>query len=111
MRFIVDAQLPPRLAMWIAERGHEAVHVVELGGLSMSDQWIWDLAQQRQAIVVTKDRDFVEWATARLEPPQIVWIRLGNVATRSLLGRIDAVWDQIVADLRAGVPILEVGHR
>jgi predicted nuclease of predicted toxin-antitoxin system len=31
MRFLIDAQLPPALARWLAERGHEAVHVVTVG--------------------------------------------------------------------------------
>lgn len=31
MRFLVDAQLPPALARWLTERGHDAVHVLDLG--------------------------------------------------------------------------------
>jgi hypothetical protein len=31
MRFIVDAQLPPALARWLAEQGHEAEHVFDFG--------------------------------------------------------------------------------
>lgn len=31
MRFLVDAQLPPALARWIAAQGHEARHVADLG--------------------------------------------------------------------------------
>jgi len=27
MKFIVDAQLPPSLADWLALKGHDAVHV------------------------------------------------------------------------------------
>jgi len=28
MRFLVDAQLPPALARWLAAQGHEAEHAV-----------------------------------------------------------------------------------
>jgi predicted nuclease of predicted toxin-antitoxin system len=31
MRFLVDAQLPPALARWLAAQGHEAAHVGDLG--------------------------------------------------------------------------------
>ena len=31
MRFLVDAQLPPALARMIAEAGHEADHVIDVG--------------------------------------------------------------------------------
>jgi predicted nuclease of predicted toxin-antitoxin system len=38
VKFLVDAQLPPRLTVWLAERGHEAVHVSALpDGLRMPD--------------------------------------------------------------------------
>jgi predicted nuclease of predicted toxin-antitoxin system len=29
MRFLVDAQLPPALARWLAGKGHEAEHVAD----------------------------------------------------------------------------------
>ena len=29
MRFIIDAQLPPALARWLSERGHDAEHVAD----------------------------------------------------------------------------------
>ena len=31
MRFLIDAQLPPALARWITEHGHEAEHVLDCG--------------------------------------------------------------------------------
>jgi predicted nuclease of predicted toxin-antitoxin system len=31
MRFLVDAQLPPALARWLAEKGHDARHVADVG--------------------------------------------------------------------------------
>jgi predicted nuclease of predicted toxin-antitoxin system len=30
VRFLIDAQLPPRLATFLTTRGHEAVHVESL---------------------------------------------------------------------------------
>ncbi|MFZ1575492.1 MAG: DUF5615 family PIN-like protein [Chromatiaceae bacterium] len=41
MRFLVDAQLPPALARWLAQRGHEAEHVLDCGLLDASDRLIW----------------------------------------------------------------------
>jgi len=31
MKFIVDAQLPPALARWLCEQGHQAEHVQDVG--------------------------------------------------------------------------------
>lgn len=44
MRFLVDAQLPPALARWMVEQGHEASHVVDHGLGEASDASIWAAA-------------------------------------------------------------------
>ena len=31
MRFLVDMPLSPSLAAWLADRGHDAVHAIDLG--------------------------------------------------------------------------------
>ena len=55
MRFLVDAQLPPALARWLAAQGHEAEHVADLGMQGASDTAIWSHALASAAAVVTKD--------------------------------------------------------
>ena len=65
MKFLVDQQLPPTLARWLVEQGYEAQHVRELGMRQAPDQQIWDHALVAGAVIVTKDRDFAEWAVAR----------------------------------------------
>ncbi|HEX7885740.1 MAG TPA: DUF5615 family PIN-like protein [Phenylobacterium sp.] len=110
MKFIIDAQLPPGLADWIERRGHEAQHVYRISRVDAPDALIWELALEQGAIVVTKDHDFVEWATKRHPAPPIVWVRLGNAANAPLTARVEAVWDQIVADLESGAQVVEVGR-
>ena len=58
MRFLIDAQLPPRLARRLAQLGHDVTHVADLGLTSATDQQIWNAAVERAAILVTKDQDF-----------------------------------------------------
>jgi predicted nuclease of predicted toxin-antitoxin system len=41
VRFPVDAQLPPALARWLAEQGHAAEHVFDLGMAGADDKAIW----------------------------------------------------------------------
>ena len=50
MRFIIDAQLPPGLARWLAEAGHEARHVEEVGLRDTEDAPIWRYALANQAV-------------------------------------------------------------
>jgi hypothetical protein len=40
MRFLVDANLPPRVAVLLREHGHDATHVADHGLLLASDEVI-----------------------------------------------------------------------
>ena len=44
MRFLVDAQLPPALARYLAAGGQEAEHVADIGLGGAKDQAIWEYA-------------------------------------------------------------------
>ena len=110
MRFLVDAQLPPTLAGWLRELGHEADHVLDLGMLDAPDQDVWTIAASSGAVIVTKDRDFVEWAVARDPAPQVLWLRMGNIGNISLIARLEAAWSLIEDSLVSGVRIVEAGR-
>lgn len=61
MKFLVDAQLPRRLARWLVAEGHEAVHTTGLlEGNRTGDSAINDLSLRERRIVITKDEDFVD---------------------------------------------------
>ena len=45
MRFIVDAQLPPALARFLASLGEEAIHVLDAGLLEADDGEIWSIGK------------------------------------------------------------------
>jgi hypothetical protein len=45
LRFLVDAQLPPALARWITDQGHEAAAVRDLGLRDSPDSAIWESAR------------------------------------------------------------------
>jgi predicted nuclease of predicted toxin-antitoxin system len=83
--FLVDAQLPPSLAEALHQAGRQAVHVVELGLLTATDQQIWDEVISRSAVLVTKDRDFSLRRTASNDGPAILWVRVGNISNRKLI--------------------------
>lgn len=107
MKFLVDAQLPPALATWIVERGHEAQHVANIGMVSATDEDVWRFALSTGAVVVTKDHDFVEWAASRRPAPLVLWIRMGNSANEALIRRLDAVWEIVAESLSSGALVVE----
>ena len=56
MNFLVDAQLPPGLARWLADQGHSAQHVNDVGLAGAEDFMIWNHALGVDAIILTKMR-------------------------------------------------------
>ena len=106
MKFLVDAQLPPALCEWLRDRGHEAVHVAEIGMIAATDGEIAARAERDSAVLVSKDEDFV---TLRLPDRfALLWLRCGNVTNRALAGWLDARWEQIEALLAQGERFVEV---
>ncbi len=66
MRFLVDNQLPPSLARWLRDRGHDAEHVFASGLHLLDDRALWARALADDRIVVSKDRIFSSWPANRV---------------------------------------------
>ena len=108
MRFLVDAQLPPALARWLAAQGHEAEHVADLGMQGASDTAIWDHALASSAAVVTKDENFAQRKVLSRTGPVVVWIRLPNTRRRDLLMWFGTILPNVVAAVERGETLIEV---
>jgi predicted nuclease of predicted toxin-antitoxin system len=108
MRFIVDENLPRRLAAWISEAGHSAQHVSDLGLLGQADAAIWAEAERQTAVIITRDADFVSLARA---PGTVAVVRLliGNCSTPVLIARLEALWPEIEKRLDGRERLVEIG--
>jgi len=69
LKFLVDAQLPPQLARWISDHGHNATHVFDGGLQRASDEVVWQHALKENAVITSKDEDFVESSSSTTSPP------------------------------------------
>ena len=107
MKFLIDQQLPPGLAVWLGERGFEAQHVREVGLRDAEDREIWAHAVRERFVIVTKDEDFPQ-RRARLEGPVIVWLRLGNATNRQLFAWLAPRWAGIVESIEEAAGVVEV---
>jgi len=107
MRFLVDAQLPPALALFLKNAGHAAIHVFDVGLADATDEVIWRESQEKQYIIVTKDEDF---AVKLLLDPKVcvVWIRIGNCSNRALIQKLSPLLDGILERLDQGERLIEV---
>ena len=84
MRFLVDAQLPPALARWRREAGHDAQAIREVGLREAADGEVWDYALANGAAIITKDEDFPTRAHRTDAGPVIIWLCVGNVSNHAL---------------------------
>jgi predicted nuclease of predicted toxin-antitoxin system len=108
VKFIVDANLPPALARWLASEGHDAFHVSDLGMTSTPDRTIWQRAREISACIVTKDEDFTLLQALDPTGPAVVWIRIGNAVRNVLLRRLPGIWPSVVSAIEQGDKVIEV---
>lgn len=107
----VDAQLPPALAKWLRDLGESgAVHVEDLGLLRAEDPEIFEKARQVQAVVITKDNDFVQILERRGPPPRVVWVTCGNRSNPALKDLIVRSWPRVKELLAAGEALVEINQ-
>lgn len=109
MKFLVDAQLPIRLARSISSRGHDVVHTSELSdGNGTTDPEIARIADAEDRVVVTKDRDFRDSHLLTSLPRRLLIVATGNISNDKLLQLFDQHHDAIVAALEE-VRFVELG--
>lgn len=107
----IDAQLPPSLCQWLhGELGVDALHVAELGLLRERDSVIFERAKAASCpvVILSKDEDFPRLVSQRGPPPQIVWLRCGNVTNRELWRIVVTAWPRIRSLLSESEPLIEV---
>lgn len=107
MKFLIDANLPPAMALWLRQRGHEARYVDDVLPPPALDEQIWSEATSSSEIIISKDGDFVLLAQ-RLEGPAVVWIRCGNLTLSVFEGWFGARSDEMAELLLAGERVVEL---
>lgn len=96
MKFLVDAQLPVRLAQLLERTGHDATHTVDLPrGNRSSDREVIHVADAQGRVVVTKDRDFRDVHLLHGAPQKLLVIATGNITNDALLSLFEAHLDAI----------------
>ncbi len=108
MKLLVDAQLPPALARFLAALGCEAAHVEDIGLRFAEDGDIWQWAADERCAIVTKDEDFYRrWLAGQRAVP-VVWLRCGNVRNRALFAKLEPILPDLLSRLERGETMIEV---
>ncbi|MEL7332610.1 MAG: DUF5615 family PIN-like protein [Cyanobacteria bacterium J06560_2] len=97
MNFLVDAQLPTRLALLIESSGHDAIHTKSLTLANATpDAEINEISMREQRIVVTKDADFVESFLLQDKPYKLLLVATGNIRNAELEYLFSACLNELV---------------
>jgi predicted nuclease of predicted toxin-antitoxin system len=90
VKFLIDNQLPESLAKYLCTKGHDALHVLNVGLASAKDGEICKYAAEHALVMVTKDEDFSRQAILPGAAIQVVWVRLGNCRKSALLAAFES---------------------
>ena len=105
----VDAHISPKLCPWIRRQfGLDAVHVRDLGLREAEDPEIFAKARRAEAVVFTKDEDFVDLVGRLGKPPQVLWLRCGNMPNARLWTVLSRALPDAIDLLRQGEPVVEI---
>lgn len=86
MKFLVDAQLPRRLALCLQQRGHDVIHTLDLSQQNRTpDSFLLALANKDARALITKDTDFEITHELGQGSPKLLLITTGNIHNDKLL--------------------------
>ncbi len=85
MKFLVDAQLPVRLARFLGSLRYDTIHTKDLPDQNATlDLQINAISIQENRIVITKDSDFVNSFLTIQQPYKLLLITTGNIKNSNL---------------------------
>jgi predicted nuclease of predicted toxin-antitoxin system len=105
----LDAQLSPTIGLWLSkDLNLKIVSALDLNLLDAPDLEIFQKAKSANAILITKDRDFVELLYRFGSPPKIIWITCGNTSKRILTEILRKNLEIALEKLENGVDLVEI---
>ena len=85
MNFLIDAQLPRRLAYRLRDRGHDAIHTLDLPQKNRTpDSEVKEISLREKRIVVTKDGELVDSFFIQGKPYKLLLVSTGNIKNADL---------------------------
>jgi predicted nuclease of predicted toxin-antitoxin system len=74
------------------------------------DHAVFAALRQPGHVIVTKDEDFADLVTRLDSPPQVLWVRIGNLTNRALREYFGSALKPALQLLETGEPLVEM-HR
>ncbi len=109
MKLWIDAQISSHLALWIKKT--LAIDAYSLEYLKLDeaeDEVIFMNAREANAIIMTKDEDFVQLQKHLGAPPKMIWITCGNTSNDHLREILKSTLLPALSLLEAGESLVEI---
>lgn len=106
----IDAHLSPSLAAWI-NRTYPAIQAKSLSSMNLQradDRTIFEAARKANAVIMSKDADFLKLVDQYGTPPQLLWITCGNTSNARMRAVLEKSLDKVAELLLSGEPIIEI---
>lgn len=105
----LDAQLSPRLALWITRNlGVEAWAVRDRELRDATDDRIFAAARSADVVFITKDKDFADLVERQGAPPKVIWLRCGNTSEARLKEIFSKHLTEAIRLLESGESLVEI---
>jgi len=109
MKIWVDAQMSPAIAVWISSNYPvSAVAIRDLGLRDAEDKEIFEAGRQENAVIMTKDSDFVQLLDRLGPPPQVIWVTSGNTSNARLKVVLSNTLARALDLLNSGEELVEI---
>jgi len=107
----LDAHLPPSISPWLHSTfGIEAISIGDLGLRDEEDSQLFKEARAAEAVLMTKDSDFLVLLERHGPPPQVVWLTCGNTSNEHLRQILQSAFPDALALLKQGESLIEISQ-
>jgi predicted nuclease of predicted toxin-antitoxin system len=98
LRFLIDMQLSPALAIWLKQKGNDAEHAYAAGLGRASDEDILEVARKEDRIVITADLDYPRLlALVGAKGPGLILFRGGDFSEKQIIELMTRVLKSVPA--------------
>jgi predicted nuclease of predicted toxin-antitoxin system len=99
VRLLFDQNLSHRLVELLAADFPACQHMRNVDLKAAPDPEVWEYAKAKGYTIVSKDADFHQRSLLFGPPPRVIWVRLGNCSTATIV--------QLLRASRAGIAQFE----
>lgn len=105
-KFLLDENIPDAVLVWMANRGIDAVSIVQLRMQATPDDEIIPFAEQNGRIIITQDSDFAtEIMRHGLRSIGVIFIRPGHVGANLIIFALQKILE---SGIKPHVPFILV---